>query len=56
VAFVLLPPMKSLGCVRLCFGRVPDRVLTVLVKKHDVAAGKVDGVSSAQAGHCRSDQ
>lgn len=26
--------------------------LTVLVKEHDIASSKVDGVSSAQAGHC----
>ncbi|KAI7165109.1 Flavocytochrome c [Hortaea werneckii] len=26
--------------------------LTVLIQQHDIAAGKVDGVSSAQAGHC----
>lgn len=25
---------------------------TVLVEEHDIAAGKVDGVSSAQAGNC----
>jgi hypothetical protein len=27
--------------------------LTVLVKQHDIATGQVDGVSSAQAGHCQ---
>lgn len=26
--------------------------LTVLVKEHNIATGQIDGVSSAQAGHC----
>lgn len=51
VAFVELPPKKSTpqlvaDCVAKSF------VLTVLVKKENVASGKIDGMRSAQARYC----
>ncbi|KAI7360325.1 hypothetical protein KC320_g191 [Hortaea werneckii] len=55
VALVELPPMKS-GMPSANNHRETLHMLreqlTVLIQQHDIAAGKVNGVSSTQAGHC----
>lgn len=52
VAFVELPPMKSGRMSETSSSRSLMSKLTVLVKENNISTGQVDGVSSAQAGHC----
>ena len=51
VALVELPPMKSGPSQKTAFGRWSSFKLTVLVEQNNITTSKVNGVSSAQAGH-----
>jgi hypothetical protein len=45
--------MKSVACWHHHINVREDERRTVLVEEDDIAASQVNGVGSAQAGHCR---
>jgi hypothetical protein len=50
---VEFPPMKSVAGQYHYISISREEGLTVLVKENDIASSQVNGVGSAQAGHCR---